>query len=89
MLHWPYSFKVIEHLKSRASPAPFEKIGYNKFAFEVTDIKSDYKRLVEAGVQFLSDPVQSKDATEVYGRDPDGNLFSLFEPAPGSSPTRS
>jgi catechol 2,3-dioxygenase-like lactoylglutathione lyase family enzyme len=65
-------------------PIPYEKIGYNKFAFEVTDIQSDYNRLVESGVQFLSEPVQTDASTEVYGRDPDGNLFSLIQPAPDS-----
>ena len=67
------------------APLPFEKIGYNKFAFEVSDIDADYKRLVESGVQFLSEPVQTDESTEVYARDPDGNLFSLIQPAPGSS----
>ena len=67
------------------APIPFEKIGYNKFAFEVSDIQSDYKRLLESGVEFLSEPVQTDESTEVFGRDPDGNLFSLIEPAPGSS----
>jgi catechol 2,3-dioxygenase-like lactoylglutathione lyase family enzyme len=67
------------------APVPFEKIGYNKFAFEVSDIDADYKRLVESGVQFLSEPVQTDESTEVYARDPDGNLFSLIQPAPGSS----
>ncbi len=67
------------------APIPFEKIGYHKFAFEVSDIQSDYKRLVESGVQFLSEPVQTEESTEVFGRDPDGNLFSLIEPAPGSA----
>jgi catechol 2,3-dioxygenase-like lactoylglutathione lyase family enzyme len=65
-------------------PIPYEKIGYNKFAFEVSDIQSDYKRLVESGVQFLSEPVQTDASTEVFGRDPDGNLFSLIQPAPDS-----
>lgn len=65
-------------------PIPFEKIGYNKFAFEVLDIQSDYKRLVESGVKFLSEPVRTDASTEVYGRDPDGNLFSLIQPAPDS-----
>jgi len=63
---------------------PFEKIGYNKFAFEVSDIQSDYRRLLESGVQFLSEPVQTDASTEVFGRDPDGNLFSLIQPAPDS-----
>jgi catechol 2,3-dioxygenase-like lactoylglutathione lyase family enzyme len=66
------------------APIPFERIGYNKFAFEVADIEHDYKRLVEAGVQFLSEPVQTEESTEVYARDPDGNLFSLIQPADGS-----
>lgn len=67
------------------APLPFEKIGYNKFAFEVSDIHSDYRRLVDAGVQFLSEPVETEESTEVFGRDPDGNLFSLIQPARGSS----
>lgn len=67
------------------TPIPFEQIGYHKFAFEVTDIQKDYKRLTEAGVEFLSEPVQTEASTEVFGRDPDGNLFSLIEPAPGSA----
>jgi len=65
-------------------PIPFEKIGYNKFAFETSDIQSDYKRLVESGVQFLSEPVETDASTEVYGRDPDGNLFSLIQPTEDS-----
>lgn len=66
-------------------PFPFEKIGYNKFAFEVADIDKDYKRLVADGVEFLSEPVKSDESTEVFARDPDGNLFSLIEPAFGSA----
>jgi len=65
-------------------PIPFEKIGYNKFAFEVTDIDSDYARLVDAGINFLSEPVRTEASAEVYGRDPDGNLFSLIQPASNS-----
>lgn len=65
-------------------PIAFEKIGYNKFAFEVTDIQSDYKRLVKSGVEFLSEPVQTVESAEVFGRDPDGNLFSLIQPASDS-----
>ena len=67
------------------APLPFEKVGYNKFAFECSDIQHDYKRLTESGVQFLSEPVQTDESTEVYARDPDGNLFSLIQPAPGST----
>jgi len=71
--------------QARGEPAAIEKIGYNKFAFEVMDIQQDYQRLVKAGVRFLSEPVQTTEAAEVYGRDPDGDLFSLFQPVSGSS----
>jgi catechol 2,3-dioxygenase-like lactoylglutathione lyase family enzyme len=67
------------------TPRPFERIGYQKFAFEVSDIQADYERLLASDVQFLSAPVQTDDSTEVYARDPDGNLFSLIQTAPGSS----
>lgn len=67
------------------APLPFEKIGYNKVAFEVSNIERDYRRLSDSGVQFLSEPVQTAESNEVYGRDPDGNLFSLIQPAPDSS----
>jgi len=67
------------------APLPFEKLGYNKFAFECSDIQHDYRRLTESGVPFLSEPVQSDESTEVFARDPDGNLFSLIQPAPGST----
>ena len=66
-------------------PTAFEKVGYNKVAFEVSDIQNEYRRLKEIGVPFLSAPVQGHESTEVYGRDPDGNLFSLIEFEPGSS----
>lgn len=65
-------------------PIPFEKIGYTKFAFETSDIQSDYTRLCESGVAFLSEPVETDASTEVFGRDPDGNLFSLIHPAADS-----
>ncbi|MFP6582927.1 MAG: VOC family protein [Candidatus Hydrogenedentota bacterium] len=66
------------------APIPFEKIGYNKFAFEVIDIQSDYDRLTKSSVEFLSEPVETDASTEVFGRDPDGNLFSLIQPSADS-----
>ena len=78
-------WQFIEPVTPEAGPPiPYERIGYNKFAFEVTDIQSDYKRLAESGVEFLSEPVQNDVSTEVFGRDPDGNLFSLIQPAADS-----
>lgn len=67
------------------APLAFEKIGCNKIAFEVSDIKLEHKRLAESGLEFLSEPVQTNESTEVYARDPDGNLISLIQPAAGSA----
>ena len=60
---------------------PFDGIGYNKVAFEVTDIQREYARLRAAGVTFLSEPALGDECVEVYLRDPDGNLISLIQPA--------
>jgi len=71
---------VTQELGARS---PFEKIGYQKFAFEMLDIDKGYKRLVNDGVQILSEPIKTDESTEVFVQDPDGNLFSLIQPALG------
>ena len=58
----------------------FEDLGYNKIAFEVSDLQKEYDRLVGLGVAFLSSPVLSHDGWEAWLRDPDGNLVSLIQP---------
>lgn len=78
---WQYVNPVTQ---SPAEPRTFHEVGYNKFAFEVDDVHQQYQRLLAEGVKFLSEPVTNDEVTEVYGRDPDGNLFSLLQLAPGS-----
>jgi catechol 2,3-dioxygenase-like lactoylglutathione lyase family enzyme len=65
--------------KSITEPASFTKIGYQKIAFEVSDIQHEYKRLKDKNVQFLSAPVIDKTVSIVYLRDCDGNLISLHQ----------
>jgi catechol 2,3-dioxygenase-like lactoylglutathione lyase family enzyme len=62
-----------------SAPLPFNKIGYNKFALEVGDLKAECQRLRDMGVEMLNEPSEENGVTEVYARDPDGNLFSLLE----------
>lgn len=62
-----------------AAPLPFNKIGYNKFALEVGDLEAECQRLRTMGVELLNEPNEENGVTEVYARDPDGNLFSLLE----------
>ena len=61
-------------------PPSIEDLGYNKVAFEVSDLDKEYERLSALGVGFLSSPTISVDGWEVCLRDPDGNLISLIQP---------
>jgi catechol 2,3-dioxygenase-like lactoylglutathione lyase family enzyme len=61
-------------------PSAIEDVGYNKVAFEVSDLQTEYERLTTLGVAFLSSPARSVDGWEVCLRDPDGNLISLIQP---------
>jgi catechol 2,3-dioxygenase-like lactoylglutathione lyase family enzyme len=61
-------------------PSVIEDVGYNKVAFEVSDLQKEYERLTAMGVRFLSSPATSLDGWEVCLRDPDGNLISLIQP---------
>jgi catechol 2,3-dioxygenase-like lactoylglutathione lyase family enzyme len=61
-------------------PSVIEDIGYNKVAFEVSDLQKEYERLTALGVRFLSSPATSVDGWEACLRDPDGNLISLIQP---------
>ena len=61
-------------------PSAIEDVGYNKVAFEVSDLQREYDRLTALGVRFLSSPATSVDGWEACLRDPDGNLISLIQP---------
>ena len=61
-------------------PSAIDDVGYNKVAFEVSDLQKEYERLTALGVRFLSSPATSVDGWEACLRDPDGNLISLIQP---------
>jgi catechol 2,3-dioxygenase-like lactoylglutathione lyase family enzyme len=63
--------------------------GIRHIAFDVTDIMSEYKRLLASGVEFISEPQYLKAGVcSVYARDPDGNIVELQEILEGSSVER-
>lgn len=54
--------------------------GITHVCFEVQDIDSEYVRLHAAGARFHGPPLDfGKSGRAAYGRDPDGNVFELFE----------
>ena len=58
---------------------PFEKVGYNKVAFEVSNLTKEMTRLKARGVNFASEPLATPIGVEAYATDPDGNRFSLVQ----------
>jgi catechol 2,3-dioxygenase-like lactoylglutathione lyase family enzyme len=53
--------------------------GYTHIALDVVDIRSEYDRLVKAGMQFCREPAELGDIRAVYGKDPEGNIVEIQE----------
>ena len=65
-------------------PPAFEALGYNKMAFEVSDLDKEVERLSEQGIEFLAPLGVTEEGLEACLRDPDGNLVSLIQPQEGT-----
>jgi lactoylglutathione lyase len=82
---------------SIAGPLEPRRIGNAHLCFLVPDLRSVHARLSEAGVAFISGPVEVDTGANLggiglYFLDPDGVTLELFQPPPGSgllSPSRS
>ena len=64
---------------SAAVNKPFSAAGYNKFAFEVSNLEAEVSRLTEIGGTLLGDIIETPIGREVYAADLDGNRFSFVE----------
>jgi catechol 2,3-dioxygenase-like lactoylglutathione lyase family enzyme len=55
--------------------------GYTHFALDVTDLQSEYERLLKSGMRFHHPPVfdHEQGLASTYGRDPDGNVIEIQE----------
>jgi glyoxylase I family protein len=53
--------------------------GITHIGFDVVGVIGEYNRLIAAGVEFHTPPVQIGFFRTTYGRDPDGNIFELQE----------
>lgn len=73
---WEY---LIPATPDKGAARPFEKLGFNKFAFEVADLDKEMARLDAIGLTFSSKPQKTTLGREAYATDPDGNCFSLLE----------
>ncbi|MFT4633681.1 MAG: catechol 2,3-dioxygenase-like lactoylglutathione lyase family enzyme [Candidatus Azotimanducaceae bacterium] len=73
---WEY---LIPATPATGSARAFEKLGFNKFAFEVADLDTEMTRLQSMGFGFIGEPMKTHLGREAYATDPDGNCFSLLE----------
>ena len=64
---------------ARTELRPVNLHGITHVCLEVTDIDSEYQRLIAAGMQFNTAPMAQDGSSMVYGRDPDGNVVELIE----------
>lgn len=70
---WQYVNPVTTEFKGERDVTD---LGYS-FSLEVGDIRKEYERLKELGLEFVSEPVQLGEFWQTYTRDVDGNVFSL------------
>jgi catechol 2,3-dioxygenase-like lactoylglutathione lyase family enzyme len=65
-------------------------VGVAHLSFIVADIDSEYRRLADRGVEFISPPVDisegmNKGGRACYLKDPDGITLELFQPVTGTA----
>ena len=58
---------------------PVNDLGITHLCFKVHDIHEAYERLSQGGVRFHCPPQDGGWALATYARDPDGNIFELYE----------
>ncbi|WP_172970186.1 VOC family protein [Erythrobacter sp. THAF29] len=61
----------------RREPRKLDEIGYNGFAFEVTDLDGTIARLRGLGMEFATDPFELAGWRIAFAHDPEGNLLAF------------
>ena len=79
-----WEFKSPRTHESEA-PTQMNQLGYSVIMFETTDIKADYNRIKEAGVELATRIVPVVEGRAFYLRDPDGNLIGFTQFDKGSA----
>jgi len=72
---------MIEIITSEGAlgPRTMKDPGLRHLAIAVSDFDAEYNRLKGRGVQFVSEPVDSKGVKLVFFTDPDGNYLHLLQ----------
>jgi catechol 2,3-dioxygenase-like lactoylglutathione lyase family enzyme len=93
LLYWPETPEgpYVDLLQWSEGGYPIERTpkgtGFARLAMQVADIDAEYRRLLDRGVEFESEPVQillgATAIKIVFFRDPDGTLLEFVELAAG------
>ena len=80
----------IEYIDPRGESVPGERRqadhGFIHIGFQSNDVRGDYQRLLQQGVQFFSEPIEFRPAVWiVYFRGPDGEVGELRETPGGKT----
>jgi predicted enzyme related to lactoylglutathione lyase len=55
--------------------------GWNRFVFQVEDLKSLVGKLKTQGVKFRNEMITGPGGSQILAEDPSGNVIELFQPA--------
>lgn len=72
-------FEYTAPASRRSDDRGLSEQGFAHVCFDVDDAHAEHKRLSEAGVVFVSDPVDVGPMRLAYCRDPDGNFVEIQE----------
>jgi len=71
-------------MSSAAKPMPDgskpQPGGWNRFVFQVEDLRGLVGKLKESGVRFRNEIVQGPGGSQILCEDPSGNVIELFQP---------
>lgn len=78
-----FEFTSPDQTGDEATLRPVSDHGLTHVCLTVDDLDEELERLGTAGMTFWSDPITDpRGARMTYGRDPDGNVVELVQPAP-------
>ncbi len=80
---WQYEHPATMPVQRRNAAAP----GWSHLCFESNSIAADYARLNAQGVELHGPPHEFGNALVFFGRDPDGNIFEVFQPGNAATVT--
>lgn len=79
-------FEFSHPVQPPSEPPILTDTGLTHFAFSCDDCMAEYQRLLDAGMTFNAPPWRTPaGGVFTFGKDPDGNMIEILQPAPDAS----